>query len=140
MHRRTLLASLPAGAVASIAGCADWTTAYHDITLEPVSHTEYANEMTKRADDLSPSPFIENIVSTLVNGESIELEVLGEFDVLNGRSTTADPYSIPFYRVVYPIFSLLRDISGNQLGRGWDSSDCTDEPTAYIQHAVPITV
>lgn len=107
VNRRTLLASLPAGAAASIAGCSDWTTAYLDISLKPVDHTEFTTEMTKGEDDLIPSSFIETLVATLIDGVSIELEILEDFRIFERQSSDAKPL---YYWTGAEIYQLNREV------------------------------
>lgn len=90
MHRRTLVTSLPAGAIASLAGCLDWTTAYHSVSLEPVDYERFADGITREASDLRTSPLVERLVSNVIGGESIELEVGEDFTLFDGRSSGVD--------------------------------------------------
>ena len=87
MRRRTLVASLPAGAIASVAGCLDWTTSYRTVSLEPVDYERFTDGITRGGSDLRPSPLVENLVSSVLDGDSIELEVLGDFTLFDGSTS-----------------------------------------------------
>ncbi|RKD93537.1 hypothetical protein [Halopiger aswanensis] len=91
MRRRALLTGVPAGVLASLAGCADRLDPDPDeieIALEPVEVDAIAEDVTDRAtvtdDDLVPSPYLSELIYRLRDGEQAELEPI-DLEVVDSR-------------------------------------------------------
>ena len=103
MHRRTLLASLPAGAMSIVAGCSDWTTSYHSVSLDPVNHAEIADNTTKTAADLVPSLLIDDLIATVLEGDAVELETITELRILTDPPSSDESFYYQDESAVYEI-------------------------------------
>ncbi|MFD1562190.1 hypothetical protein ACFR99_01210 [Haloarchaeobius amylolyticus] len=106
MYRRTLLASLQVGAVSTVAGCSDWTTSYHSVSLDPVDHAEIADDATKTAADLVPSLLIDDLIATILEGDAVELETITELKILTDPSSNDGSF---YYRDESSVYEISRE-------------------------------
>lgn len=83
MHRRTLVAGLTIGAVSSVAGCLDVQGQPQSIHLKPVDPATISDDAARSIDELAQSPLIRDLVPTLLDGETIELETTADFEILD---------------------------------------------------------